>query len=193
VAIRYSSAPTLVDIDGDGDLDLVSDEGAYGGVFLYFENTGSTISPTFVERTGASNPLEGFAVGAYSTPTFVDFDGDADLDLVAGEETGNFFYFENTGSVLSLAFTQRNGAANPFIGLNTGAASNPALADLDWDGDLELVSGESTGTLLYFENQSAPPATVPVGGWWFHLLVSLGMVGTALPHFGDRGRRFFIR
>jgi uncharacterized protein (DUF2141 family) len=144
------SAPTLVDLDGDGDFDLVSGEGSYYGEFLYFENTGSAISPSFVERTGAANPLDGFMVGGFSTPTFVDFDGDLDLDLVSGEDLGTFFYFENTGSALSPAFVQRDGTANPFIALSPGFSSTSALADLNDDGDLDIVSGESTGTFVYY-------------------------------------------
>ncbi|MGB1019460.1 MAG: FG-GAP repeat domain-containing protein, partial [Chitinophagales bacterium] len=63
-----SSAPTFVDIDNDGDFDMLS--GEFGGFFKYYENTGTISSPTFVEQTGANNPLDGKDAGTHSTPTF---------------------------------------------------------------------------------------------------------------------------
>jgi hypothetical protein len=130
--VGSSATPALGDLDGDGDLDLVSAE-QYGN-FFYYENTGSATSPFFVQRTGAANPLDGQDVGFTATTALGDLDGDGDLDLVAGELSGNFFFFENTGSATSPAFVQRTAAANP-----------PALGDLDGDGDLDLVAGNSDG------------------------------------------------
>ncbi len=161
------STPALVDLDGDGDFDLVSGEGVYDGAFLYFENIGSPINPDFVERTGVANPLDGFMVGGFSTPTFVDLDGDFDLDLVSGEGDGTFFYFENTGSTSNPAFAKRNGTENPLIGLNPGLSSTPTFADLDDDGRLDLASGESTGTFVYY---------LPEPHGWMTLFAGTGML-----------------
>ncbi|MDH3709367.1 MAG: hypothetical protein OER04_05745 [Cyclobacteriaceae bacterium] len=49
------STPYFVDIDNDGDQDLFL--GEFSGTFFYYENTGSASSATFVQRTGAANPL----------------------------------------------------------------------------------------------------------------------------------------
>ena len=57
----------LVDLEGDGDPDLVI--GNNTGLLHYFENTGTSSSPDFTERTGTDNPLDGISVGSYSTPT----------------------------------------------------------------------------------------------------------------------------
>ena len=55
-----------------------------------------------------------------STPSFADLDGDGDLDAVVGEAVGTLHYFENTGSAIAPAFTERTGAANPFNGVGVG-------------------------------------------------------------------------
>ena len=110
----YTSTPSFADLDGDGDLDAVV--GELDGTLHYFENTGSAIAPAFTERTGAANPFNGVDVGVHGTPSFADLDGDGDLDAVVGEDRGNLHYFENTGSAIAPAFTERTGAANPFNG-----------------------------------------------------------------------------
>ncbi len=69
--------------------------GEAGGVLNTFENTGSLPAPAFVERTGTANPLNGRDVGEESAPVLVDLDGDGDLDVCIGEETGVLYYFEN--------------------------------------------------------------------------------------------------
>ncbi len=120
---RYS-APSFADLDGDGDLDAVV--GEHDGTLHYFENTGSAIAPAFTERTGAANPFNGVDVGFYSTPSFADLDGDGDLDAVVGEHDGTLRYFENTGSAIAPAFTERTGAANPFNGVDVGPSARPA-------------------------------------------------------------------
>jgi hypothetical protein len=168
----FFPTPALGDLDGDGDLDLVAGEGY--GTFRYFENTGSATSPAFAERTGAANPLNGADVGNHSAPVLGDLDGDGDLDFVAGEEFGTFRYFENTGSATTPAFVQRTGAANPLDGQDAGYLSTAALGDLDRDGDLDLVAGESNGTVRYFENSGS--ATNPA---------FMVQTGAANPFDGD--------
>ncbi len=148
------SVPRPADLDGDGDLDLLV--GEEGGNLVYFENTGSAATPAFA---GAStNPFGLTAVGALSAPAFADIDDDGDLDLFVGDDYGDTFYFENTGSSVAPAFAAAQ--FNPFGLANTGGFSSvPALADLDDDGDLDAILGEGYGFFNYFENtgtQTAP-------------------------------------
>ena len=152
--VDYTSTPTikptLTDLEGDGDPDLVI--GDYNGSLYYFENTGTPTNPNFTERTGDANPLNGVSVGGYSTPTFTDLDGDGDLDLIVGNGAGDIAYFENTGTVTAPGFTQRTGAANPFDTITKGSWSTLTLADLDGDGDLDLAVGNNDGDVHYYEN-----------------------------------------
>ncbi|WP_353929307.1 cadherin-like domain-containing protein [Okeanomitos corallinicola TIOX110] len=133
------STPTFADVDGDGDLDAVV--GEFNGNLNYFENTGSTTAPIYVEQTGTNNPFDGIAVGSISTPTFADVDGDGDLDAVVGERYGSLNYFENDTVVTAdPAFT-----TDEDTSFTTGNVLNN---DSDADGDtLTVDSIDTTGTL----------------------------------------------
>ncbi|NYT27917.1 MAG: VCBS repeat-containing protein [Candidatus Thiodubiliella endoseptemdiera] len=151
IDVGYYSTPTLADIDGDGDLDLVMGEG--NGTLKYYQNTGTTSNPAYEAKTGDDNPFNGIDVGYYSTPTLADIDGDGDLDLVVGEVYGTLKYYQNTGTTSNPAYEAKTGDSNPFNGINVGEFFAPTLADIDGDGDLDLVVGKNDGTLKYYYNQ----------------------------------------
>ncbi len=95
VDVAYESAPTFVDVDGDGDFDAFV--GEYYGTIVYYRNDGSASMPNFTEVTGMANPFNGVDVEDYATPTFADLDADGDFDAVIGEEEGNLNYYRNYG------------------------------------------------------------------------------------------------
>ena len=174
------SSPAFIDLDGDGDPDLVV--GNYNGTISYFENTGGAASPRFTQRSGAASPLDGVNVnGTSARPAFTDLDDDGDPDLVIGHSNGALDYFENTGGVANPGFTQRSGAANPFAGVSAGSYSAPEFADLDGDGDPDLILGSNRGGVGYFENTgtAADPDFSPANGVANPLLsVHVGGYGT---------------
>ena len=67
-----SNNPAIADLDGDSDLDLIVGNN-------YFENTGTSTAPAFVQRTGDANPLGGIETDHDSTAALGDLDGDGTL------------------------------------------------------------------------------------------------------------------
>lgn len=149
------SAPTFVDIDNDMDLDAFI--GTAAGTMRFWENTGSETNPTFVERTGGSNPLSFVDVGSISAPAFVDIDDDGDFDLFVGETYGGVRHFENVGTPGSASFIERTGTSNPLsdslIGGIVSYDSTPAFVDIDNDGDFDAFIGDLYGTVHFFQNK----------------------------------------
>jgi len=152
----FISTPSLGDIDGDGDLDVVS--GEFYGTIVYFENTGDATTPVFVQRTGNQNPFDSIDVGFNSHPALADLDNDGDLDITVGNDNLFIGYFENTGSAIAPTYVQRSGTDNPFNDAGVGTVLAPTLADIDGDGDLDAIVGEGYGTLFYFENTGSATA-----------------------------------
>ena len=146
--------PTLSDLDSDGDFDLII--GSQSGDILYYENTGTAIQPNYTERIGTDNPLNSVTAGSFSEPASADLDGDSDLDLIIGNDFGRLYYFENIGTADQPNFTRRTGANNSLDGVDVGSYSKPALADLDNDGDFDLLVGNDSGGINYFENTGSP-------------------------------------
>jgi len=160
------SSPTFVDLDGDGDLDIVS--GSSDASFYYIQNTGTTTAPAFAAAVHNPFGLVAFVdVFGLSNPAFADIDNDGDLDLIAGSYYGNFFYYQNTGTATAPAFAAP--VKNPFgltkVLLPTGGWNyHPIIKDMDGDGDYDVLTEDYYGPFLYFKNNgtNAAPAFAAV-------------------------------
>ncbi len=154
-----TSSPALADIDGDGDLDALI--GELNGNTIFFRNTGAAMAPAFAAPV--SNPFGLANVGFRGSPALVDIDGDGDTDALIGENFGSLFFFQNTGTAMAPAFAAP--LTNPFGLADVGFDSNPALADIDGDGDLDALIGENDGNIFFFQNTGtalAPAFAAPV-------------------------------
>lgn len=143
------------DWDGDGVLDLLL--GSYENGHLYRQmNEGTNAKPKF---TGENIPvmagIEPFAVsGKMTSPRLIDWDGDGDMDLLAGSfgdcfgegEGGGVYLFRNYGdpgdpdfaspeTLISASKKGHQQPTRPDAGLYVDAL------DYDADGDLDLVVG----------------------------------------------------
>ena len=159
VGFAGKASPALADLDGDGDLDALVGEGF--GSTLFFANTGTATSPAFAAPS--TNPFGLADAGGAASPAFADLDGDGDLDLLVGTVLGDAIFFQNTGTPTAPAFAASS--TNPFGLADPGAFASPDFADLDGDGDLDLLVGTALGNAVLFQNTgtaSAPAFAAPI-------------------------------
>jgi len=136
----------FVDIDNDGDLDIFyldSDQ-----TFGWFENVGNKFIPDFKYSLSKPDGLH-----FYDWFYFVDIDAEGDKDYFTGNSDVISFY-KNDGSasfpyfVLELD-TVKNNEGNPIY---SEFGSNPIFVDIDNDNDFDFITGNSVGTLTFYEN-----------------------------------------
>ncbi|MEZ6120063.1 MAG: FG-GAP-like repeat-containing protein [Pirellulaceae bacterium] len=126
------------DLDGDGDLDVLSASFADNKI-AWYENVDG--SGTF----GSPNIISAATNGA-TVVIAADLDGDQDLDIVTGSYTdGTIEWYSNDG--------QGGFAAPQSIGTNAIGVYSLDVADMDQDGDLDVISAAmNTNTITWYEN-----------------------------------------
>jgi uncharacterized protein (DUF2141 family) len=138
------SSPTFADINGDDDLDLFI--GKNNGTLDFYENIGNAESAFWIFVSDQYNSVD---VGSYASPTFVDIDGDSDLDMFIGQYNGKICFYRNDGTLQIPYWTL---VSNNFHTIDIGSYSIPTFGDLDLDGDFDLLVGNEEGRISFYQN-----------------------------------------
>ena len=141
---EWRSDPVLTDVNADGLFDLFVGS-SEGNIRWMVQESLNSRNFTYI-----TDLFNGIDVGAYSSPTYTDLDGDNLLDLIIGEHGGNLNHFEQN----SINSTTFNLITENFSGINVGAFSNPTFTDIDGDGLLDLIIGELDGNLNLYEQDA---------------------------------------
>lgn len=162
---RGPGAPLAVDLDQDGDLDVVRPSESPGEPGIrYLRNNGNL---TFTDLTRSARLF--FPSRGARQAVFADFDRDGDPDLLVVQSAGPCRLFLNERQDLF-----REGTA--AWGLKTDAGARAAAAadvDRDGDWDVALASRAPHGSVLYRNEGSrfrAEPLPLPRGADWLAFL-----------------------
>lgn len=154
IQVGAESAPAFIDIDADGDYDLFVGEA--GGTLFYYENTGSSTTPSF---TLISNSYAGIDVGTNSTPHFYDYESDGDYDLFVGNSDGTIYFYRNNGTSTAASFVLENANVD---GIDIGGGSAPVIVNMDGDEYDDMLIGENAGSVNLYKGTPKPPAVDPI-------------------------------
>jgi len=143
----FSSIPgvslqSFLDLDSDGDFDMLTVAYGYTGAIInYTENQGTPTLANF-SSTPIANPFS-LDISNYEANTvfsFHDLDGDADNDLIGGNDDENILYFENVLVQQPVTYECINYACiDPGTGSGTYATlsncNTNCIAPTTWDCD----------------------------------------------------------
>jgi hypothetical protein len=135
---NFPNSAVVADLDGDGDQDIASANGVSNNLTIFFHWTPGSF---------ASSPFNLGGLPTTNGPVSLsagDLDADGDQDLVSANHLGNdltVFFQLSPGTF----------ATTPLVLGGSGTTDRPSsvtIADLDGDGDPEVVSANYTGNNL---------------------------------------------
>ncbi len=148
---KIAAAPSLTDIDGDGDLDLFI--GYSKGEVDFYENIGDSVNYNFSLNT--SDILGSYNVYQSVIPCLYDVNGDGVKDILLGRKNNTIAYYTGDNSSGSIAF---NYQTNIWQGLRFDLFTSPFVGDITGDGVVELVVGQYNGQNSLYTNALTTPS-----------------------------------
>ena len=152
----YSSVDAA-DYDGDGDLDFVGgNEVGYIQLVENMSTGGRTMfqtarhilltdgKPMYVGRWQFIQDADPERPFGQAKPALIDWDGDGDFDIVAGNNSNRIAYFENVGTRRKPRYAPMEKLLHDG-GEHFSFRAQPAPVDWNGDGLPDLVAGSSSG------------------------------------------------
>ncbi|HOX24671.1 MAG TPA: VCBS repeat-containing protein [Candidatus Krumholzibacteria bacterium] len=150
------SAPAVADLDQDGSPEVVVGNNNLGACGVHVIRADGTARPGWPRSTE----------NIFASPALGDLDGDGDLEIVLQE--GDSTWYGNRLYVWHHDGTDAAGFPLEIAPQWESSRSNPAIADVDGEGTLEIVIQSGDGKLHVIDatGQEWPgfPRTVPGGG-----------------------------
>ncbi len=197
--------PVFSDVNGDGLTDMVAaNYGLYDTCFMnnagqlkcyyysrlyLFMNTGTAESPEFTLADDDFAGIPALSIqGAY--PAFADLDGDGDMYMLLGSDSGKILFFDNIAGAGAVPVFAEPIA--DYQQIEVESFSTPVLFDFDGDGDADLITGGSRGRLSFYRNEGSAgqPVFSLVTDFWGGVDVTdfqLSYTGYSVPAFIRNG------
>ncbi|RYD57828.1 MAG: T9SS type A sorting domain-containing protein [Sphingobacteriales bacterium] len=145
------AAPFIYDIDKDGQNDLII--GNRFGTLVYYKNVSTVAGQLALEyktdTLGGARSAPPFSAYGYSVPFIGKLDDSGKEYLLLGSQSGALYRYDGfqDGNV-SGTYTRLD---EEYKGIKIPSMSSPAVADLDGDGNYEIISGNVAGGLKLFK------------------------------------------
>ncbi|MBC7553306.1 MAG: T9SS type A sorting domain-containing protein [Taibaiella sp.] len=163
------AAPIIYDIDKDGKKDLLI--GNTFGSLQYFQNVSTTAGAISLKLINTDlgqakvDPLN--VIGCFSAPFIGKIDASGKDYLLMGSNSGNIYQYDSIGSgdstltyplitaqysYIDSSYLIYNHPGSP-AGVYSGLRSAPAVADIDNDGEFEMVVGDIRGGVTFYKRK----------------------------------------